>query len=255
MASVKKITMHEYNGTDYDTLYPKTIASQVDGVYNKTEVDTLLANKAPAGYGLGVGAKILTSDDDLNNIWKPGYYSFHTSSMPKNAPDIQGMTADLFFLNVSGTQDTCFIQEVSPVTDGTGNTAVLNNKIVRSAYSTGTISPWEWVNPPMNNGVEYRTTERYLGKPVYAKIVNCGESIAASDSFIDIPSGISDYDSTVALNVRAGEFSLPAYYSGGSPMGNTYIDAFMYGSTIRFRSGWNLSRNIYAFIKYTKTTD
>lgn len=45
MASVKKITMREYNGTDYDTLYPKTIASQVDGVYNKTEVDTLLANR------------------------------------------------------------------------------------------------------------------------------------------------------------------------------------------------------------------
>ena len=113
----------------------------------------------------------------------------------------------------------------------------------------------EWFNPPMLLGVEYRTTERYLGKPVYAKIVNCGESIASSDSFIDIPSGISDYDSTVALNVRAGEFSLPAYYSGGSPMGNTYVDAFMYGSTIRFRSGWNLTRNIYAFIKYTKTTD
>ena len=37
MASVKKITMREYNGTDYDTLYPKTIASQVDGVYNKEE--------------------------------------------------------------------------------------------------------------------------------------------------------------------------------------------------------------------------
>ena len=37
MASVKKITMREYNGTDYDTLYPKTIASQVDGVYTKEE--------------------------------------------------------------------------------------------------------------------------------------------------------------------------------------------------------------------------
>ena len=46
MASVKKITMREYNGTDYDTLYPKTIASQVDGVYNKTEIDTLLGKKA-----------------------------------------------------------------------------------------------------------------------------------------------------------------------------------------------------------------
>lgn len=27
----------------------------------------------------------------------------------------------------------------------------------------------EWINPPMLDGVEYRTTERYLGKPVFTK--------------------------------------------------------------------------------------
>ena len=32
----------------------------------------------------------------------------------------------------------------------------------------------EWINPPMRLGVEYRTTERYLGKPVYVKVVDCG---------------------------------------------------------------------------------
>ncbi len=35
--------------------------------------------------------------------------------------------------------------------------------------------PWEWINPPMDLGTEYRTTERYLGKPVYVKLVDCGE--------------------------------------------------------------------------------
>lgn len=49
MASEKKITMREYNGTDYDTLYPKTIAEQVDGVYSKDEV---LSNSTKALYGL-----------------------------------------------------------------------------------------------------------------------------------------------------------------------------------------------------------
>ena len=29
----------------------------------------------------------------------------------------------------------------------------------------------EWVNPPMILGIEYRTTERYLGKPVYTKLI------------------------------------------------------------------------------------
>lgn len=32
MATNKNITMRQYNGTDYDTLYPKTIASQVEGL-------------------------------------------------------------------------------------------------------------------------------------------------------------------------------------------------------------------------------
>lgn len=34
--------------------------------------------------------------------------------------------------------------------------------------------PWEVFNPPMLIGKEYRTTERYLGKPVYAKAIDLG---------------------------------------------------------------------------------
>lgn len=49
MATNKNITMKQFNGTDYDTLYPKTIASQVDGVYNKNET---LTNSTKASFGL-----------------------------------------------------------------------------------------------------------------------------------------------------------------------------------------------------------
>lgn len=31
----------------------------------------------------------------------------------------------------------------------------------------------EWINPPMEIGVEYRTMDRYMGKSVYAKLVDC----------------------------------------------------------------------------------
>lgn len=37
MATNKNITMKQFNGTDYDTLYPKTIASQIPDVYSKSE--------------------------------------------------------------------------------------------------------------------------------------------------------------------------------------------------------------------------
>lgn len=40
MATEKNITMKQFNGTDYDTLYPKTIASQIPDVYSKTDIIT-----------------------------------------------------------------------------------------------------------------------------------------------------------------------------------------------------------------------
>ena len=40
--------------------------------------------------------------------------------------------------------------------------------------SIGNSAEFEWDNPPMELGVEYRTTERYLGKPVYVKLIDLG---------------------------------------------------------------------------------
>lgn len=49
MATNKNITMRQYNGTDYDTLYPKTIAAQVDDVYNKSETREYVNSVVPKG--------------------------------------------------------------------------------------------------------------------------------------------------------------------------------------------------------------
>lgn len=53
MATEKNIVMKEFNGTDYDTLYPKTIGTQVDGIF--TSEQTLTSN-TKALYGLGTDA-------------------------------------------------------------------------------------------------------------------------------------------------------------------------------------------------------
>ena len=57
MAIEKNITMKQFNGTDYDTLYPKTIASQIPDVYSKTEVLTLIDGgvKFQTGSYVGTG--------------------------------------------------------------------------------------------------------------------------------------------------------------------------------------------------------
>lgn len=44
----------------------------------------------------------------------------------------------------------------------------------------------EWVNPPMIAGVEYRTTKRYLGKPVYTMTFTIGY-LSAGDNAITVP--------------------------------------------------------------------
>lgn len=51
MATNKNITMKQYNGVDYDTLYPKTIASQIDDVYSKSETSNLFLPKAGGSMG------------------------------------------------------------------------------------------------------------------------------------------------------------------------------------------------------------
>ena len=68
MATNKNITMKQFNGTDYDTLYPKTIASQVDGLflaqilvttYPNTEVTASLNGKTVSAMSDFSGLAIL----------------------------------------------------------------------------------------------------------------------------------------------------------------------------------------------------
>ena len=55
MASEKNITMRQYNGVDYDTLYPKTKVEQVEGLlanyYSKSEI---LSDSTKNLYGLNI---------------------------------------------------------------------------------------------------------------------------------------------------------------------------------------------------------
>ena len=58
--------------------------------------------------------------------------------------------------------------------------ATYGNYAVMKTLSGGTWYPVEWVNPPMIVGVEYRTTERWQGKPVYTALVDCGTCVSPS---------------------------------------------------------------------------
>lgn len=49
------------------------------------------------------------------------------------------------------------------------------------SISLGMAETPEWINPPMVPGVEYRTTERFNGQPVYTMLVDCGSIFNSSD--------------------------------------------------------------------------
>ena len=53
MSTNKNITMKQFNGTDYDTLYPKTKVEQVEGAYSQQQI---LSDATKTLYGLGSDA-------------------------------------------------------------------------------------------------------------------------------------------------------------------------------------------------------
>lgn len=112
---------------------------------------------------------------------------------------------------------------------------------------------WEHTNPPMELGIEYRTTERYLGKPVYVKLFDCG-TIPAQGTHKDLVFS-PDADSIVSVTAYSSRWgtTLPYYDANGV----RYAITGTGGNSVMI---WNYSEsltdtNVHALIKYAKTTD
>lgn len=112
---------------------------------------------------------------------------------------------------------------------------------------------WEHTNPPMELGIEYRTTERHLGKPVYVKLFDCG-TIPAQGTHKDLVFS-PDADSIVSVTAYSSRrgTTLPYYDANGV----RYAITGTGGNSVMI---WNYSEsltdtNVHALIKYAKTTD
>lgn len=115
----------------------------------------------PLGYmnnlGLGAGGKHTV---DLNEEKTCGWVSF--SSECANAPFKYGVAMVMKRYDTQIVQ-VAFNPYVSP---GKGEICV-------RSYENEWL-PWEYLNPPMTAGTEYRTLQRHNGEPVYTMLVNCG---------------------------------------------------------------------------------
>lgn len=88
--------------------------------------------------------------------------------------------------------------------------------ITYKAIAGSVIAPLEWVNPPMAIGVEYRTVERWNGKPVYTKLVDCGSMPSNTYKSLDYHDGAWNVVTPVRASGMAGGQIFPTENWSGS---------------------------------------
>lgn len=131
-------------------------------------------NAAPGGFGLGEAARTLTASDNVDNVKKNGWYTWHwdPTRQPAGLPDEAKYHTGLMRVDSANPNTYDNVQTIyiilSPPNSNPGDQCVVQRMGLKAP---NVWNPWEWVNPPMELGTEYRTTERYLGKPLYKKLI------------------------------------------------------------------------------------
>lgn len=230
------------NHTSDTVLYtPQTLS---DG--QKTQARTNI-NAAPGGFGLGNIGKLLTPEDNLDEVKTNGWYRWERQAPPQGTlPSVIGQSMDATLIRVWGNGAVCY-QESINITDETGHGCLC----ARTIYAS-TIYPWEWVNPPMELGVEYRTTERFWGRPVYYKIVDCGQ-IADNKQ---VEHGVANMRDCIFCQGLCGAMPMPSISNNDLSDPWSYYVADVNRTKITLACGTTAAGgNCHVILKYTKTTD
>lgn len=242
----------QYSGEEIDALLGGAGAGTVryDAAQSLTDVQKAQARgnigTAPDGFGLGGSAALLTPADNLDALIKSGWFQYDRDNPPQGTLPT-ALTPWAVLIRVSAAGNTC-VQEAYDPTDSGFHGTVLR----RTIYGVGTgakIYPWEWVNPFMQLGVEYRTTERYNGQPVYCKLVNFGALPNATQKVVkhnipNVSSVISVYGSAQDQAIGVGAFGMQVT---GINADNTNVAIWTSADLSNYSA--------YVAMKYTKTTD
>lgn len=236
-----------------EALFPRTktrAVSDDNGVGLDVLLDEMnynISNKAPAGYGLGEDNGMPCYD--TNTAIKIGFYRLCGEQTLNPPPDLFAWGTMLV------EKREIFIYQTVKTADGYSN----QYTITRYSRDMGsTWSEWEYLNPPMMEGVEYRTTERYGGHPVYVQrvIVN---SIPTGTLITLVPESTSLVRFECKIQQYAGLHEIWSPFFYGSI--DSAYSAFAYAykeMTGAIRCNFNCGANIdvdaaaYVTIWYTK---
>ena len=141
-------------------------------------IENGIKNSAPAGYGLG-GRLTIAKTTEIDNLTENRFYVLDNTTANLR---FAGVDFNYAFLVVHRS-DSYASQEIRPIGKEFCRIYRESNRGV-TAWDE-----WSCENPPMELGVEYRTTERYLGKAVYCKAINFGS--LPDNASKQVPHGIS----------------------------------------------------------------
>jgi hypothetical protein len=136
-------------------------------------------------------------------------------------------------------------------TDKITQTVKFNGYIATRSSGNNGVSwdEWKYVNPPMEIGVEYRTTERWNGKVVYTCLVNCGS--VAGDG---VTSTYPNLNITQCISCEACSTAGDSFPVKWVDISDIYVNAYANKTAIHVYTsgGYSTTATIYAKLRYTK---
>ena len=237
----------------------------VSGEPEAETVAAALSNKAPAGYGFGDAIQEIATTSAEES------YETYCAKVDAVLDEMPDKTAKLVRAYPPAVYDKAGTT-VSLLYKSDANYAVLSNigsadtdlcgwrmiKLKKSSSDPSAWQPFEWENPPMKIGVEYRTTERYDGKPVFVMAVNGGAFPDNSSKIIEVQ--IPDTSGQVKMldcyGVLDNGTQIPGLFGESVFDASNYLGLFTQNGngkfTISVGSGRTVGLNFTLFLKYWK---
>lgn len=178
---------------------------------------------APSGYGFA-SEDSATAVNDANLAVANGWYKCSSSviNIPQNC-----------------YEGWIFVESYNAkYKKQTYNNEAYGGIVAQRFMNAGVWGEWEWVNPATGFSTEYRTTQRYAGKPVYRKTVNFGYFSAGTHTR---DHGIADIEYVVDFEVTNNVYGV---YTG-------QFNAWMSNTQFGFTSPW-AAGGICIVASYTK---
>lgn len=178
-------------------------SSHINDTNNPHCVTSAQIGAAPDGFGLGETAQII---DNLDNAIKNGFYK---SNLGTPSTEIGGSA---YWACLVIAYNTNYILQIAYRASYNPASIAVRRKNGDSGWGH-----WEYLNPPMEAGVEYRTTERHGGKAVYRKHImyeNTEDIGGGGEVFVYIPHGINNFGTCIRAEGRMNGNILPTFRSG-----------------------------------------